>query len=141
MTPRAAIPIPRLFPVVAPIVTLFLLLDVIVKSFPSLKTNPFALVPKEILKSLTLVVVWLSLKYAPTNLSFVPVIFPTIKSWLVLDLIATIPFASSPIKLISPLFFKLVFVSPFSLVVYIAVPLVPILIFAPVWLSIFAPTV
>ena len=116
-TPRAAIPIPRLLPVVSPIFTLLVDDDVTVKSLPPSKTNPFALSPKEISKSLTFVSARLSLKYAPTNLFFVPVIFPTTKSWLVFALTATIPTASSPSKLISPALFRVVFSRLLSLVV------------------------
>ena len=62
------------------------------------------------LKSFTFVWAALLSKNIPTNLSFVPVIFPPIKSWVVCALTATIPVASSPVKLISPLFFNVVFV-------------------------------
>ena len=139
-TPRAAIPIPRFSPVVFPTVILLLVVVAsIVKSLPSLKTSPLALVPRFILKSLTLTGLTLFSKYAPTNLSFVPFIFPRTKSFVVFALIAISPVASSPINLISPSFVKLVLVKAASFVVYIATPFAPIFILAPVWLCTFAP--
>ena len=139
-TPRATIPIPRSAPVVFPTAILLLVVVVsIVKSLPSLKTSPLALVPKFILKSLTLTGLTLFSKYAPTNLSFVPLIFPRTKSFVVLALIAISPVASFPINLISPSFVKLVLVRAESFVVYIATPFAPIFTLAPVWLCTFAP--
>ena len=119
LVPIAAIPIERLFgSVVSPtFIWLFVLDAPTVKLLPPSNTKPLELAPTFIFTSFTFTGTWLSLKNAPTNFSFVPDIFPKMKSLVVSALLATIPFASSSIKFISPLFSSPVSVSAPSLVV------------------------
>ena len=115
----AAIPIERLLgSIVSPTFTsLFAPLALTVKLLPPSNTKPLELAPTSIFTSFTFTDAKLSLKNAPTNFSFVPDIFPKTKSLVVSALFATIPFASSSIRFISPLFSRPVSVSAPSLVV------------------------
>ena len=91
--------------------------------------------------SFTVTVVLADLKNIPINLFLVPVIFPPIKTLFVFTLYAIIPFASSPFRLISPVFLSSVFVFAPSLVVYIPIPEAPIFILPPLVISVPFPTI